>query len=101
MFFKGYLLAGLCICLAFLPGCSTTSVTEKTDTGLTRPKILEEDISDTRNRPPAQEAPVPSTAPGAANQSTVAPGTVQPQSTLPDPSTSSRTPRRFHWKDSR
>ncbi|MGD9817943.1 MAG: hypothetical protein AB7V04_04495 [Desulfomonilaceae bacterium] len=73
-------------------------MTEKTDSGPKRQPIIEEDITDNRSPGVSNPAPSPS-APPAGGVSP--PGSVPYYPPSPTPDDSTKTPRRFHWKDNR
>ncbi len=90
-----------CVILSLLLsiGCSSSMVAEKVDSETKRPRILEEDITDSAKVPVPEPANAPAAGPGLVLPGGASPGS----SSLPpaDPSASPRAPRRFQWKDSR
>ncbi len=99
MFRKSFTWLLLILFQAVLLGCSSNVASEKQAEGISRPKILEEDLGPGSGSPLTTPASSPVITPGlekppsgiSAGQPSVLPG---------DQSGSTRTPRRFQWKDS-
>ncbi len=88
------------ISLLYLSGCSTTTVSEKKESVTGRPGILEEDITTSPSAAKSDRAPVDSPSSGIQTSPPGWSSNTQPQPQL-DQSSSTRTPRRFQWKDNR
>jgi len=84
-------LALLVLVLAFFSGCS--EVITRTKTPSERPKITEEDITDTRPEQPPQLPPAePSQGIGSGS-------TISTEGSPPDVNPVNRPPRRLIWRD--
>ena len=98
MFPRGFLRLLLILIPVVFSGCSSNIASEKQSEGLSRPKILEEDLASG----PVNPVPSPASSPVISPDPQKPVSGISPSAPpgLPgDQPNTSRAPRRFQWKD--